>query len=513
MVSDSTMNEIPQPIVGRLRGYSDVIRVSQELAEQSQPFLRSLELAFRAGARYYLQWYDRQNPEWMAEHKLLYSHVHPPQPDYLIRLDFFSSNPLRESNSKGKYIGYVSLRPGPIRTVAECAIQPPIDTKNHYLLCKSTWETSYQVSEVEYVQTKVHETCPFVQQDAVAGICAHACIRTISLLLGYNFEGCNAMTVESIQERVATMPLLEGSHLPSTGLTEFEIVTVVEAMGAAPDLYLFEEGRERRRHLTLEQVIYPYIESGIPVMVGIETEEESHGIVVIGHTFDQDSWWQQAEIGYFPTLAGGTTWIPSYMWVPEFIIQDDNFGPYLSASRTLLGLTTRSIIVPTPKSCHVFLPGYQAESLAANYLASSELYQYILQRTQVSNLWRKLIEKIQRQGGMVLRPILISKEALADHVCGVRLSQQLSEIYQQADLSPWVWLVEVSVPEIYSQRQKIGEIIINPSYPAQLIQTGIEPVLALRIFDVVVTGTNFAEPRITTDCQPVSVLMRPTFEK
>jgi hypothetical protein len=114
---------------------------------------------------------------------------------------------------------------------------------------------------------------------------------------------------------------------------------------------------------------------------------------------------------------------------------------------------------------------------------------------------------------MVLRPILISKEALADHVCGVRLSQQLSEIYQQADLSPWVWLVEVSVPEIYSQRQKIGELIINPSYPAQLIQTGIEPVLALRFFDVVVTGTNFAEPRITTDCQPVSVMIRPTFEK
>jgi hypothetical protein len=54
MVSNSTMNEISQLIVGRLRGYSDVIRVSQELAEQSQPFLRSLELALRAGARYYL---------------------------------------------------------------------------------------------------------------------------------------------------------------------------------------------------------------------------------------------------------------------------------------------------------------------------------------------------------------------------------------------------------------------------------------------------------------------------
>ena len=113
----------------------------------------------------------------------------------------------------------------------------------------------------------------------------------------------------------------------------------------------------------------------------------------------------------------------------------------------------------------------------------------------------------------MLRPVLISKEALADHICGVRLSQQLSGIYQQADLPPWVWLVEVSVPEIYSQCQKIGEIIINPSYSAQLIQKGIEPLLALRIFDVAVIGTNFAEPHITTDRRPVSVLMRPTFEE
>ena len=253
------------------------------------------------------------------------------------------------------------------------------------------------------------------------------------MLLEGNFKGCHSQTIQEIYEKTSTMPLLEGSHLPSSGLMEFEVVPAIEGMGATPDLYNFTEGREQRHHLKLEQIIYPYVESGIPVMVNIVTEGEGHSIVVIGHTFDKDSWWQRAEIGSYPTLAGGTTWIPSYMSI-TILVQDDNFGPFLAAPRTLLGFSTRSIVIVTvPHECHVFLAGFQAESLAANAIVSNEFYKYILQSQNI-RLWRKLIENLLTSGNIVLRPMLLSKDQFLQHVKIVGLSEETSKIYQSISL-------------------------------------------------------------------------------
>jgi|GEM_PF-1561547 hypothetical protein len=514
MVNNTKTSKVPEPFVRSLRNYSSILKISHELGVISQPFKRALEIAYRAGARHCLQWKDYENLEWRAESQILYSHVYPPQPDYVIRLDFFRSNPIKDQDKDAGHIGYVCLRPGPKLTVVECTVKPPSDVANHYLLCTSTCKTKYPISDTEFIDTEITGACTFVQQDGAAGVCAHACLRIMSLSLSCSYSGCDAMTVEEIQKKAALMPLLEGSHMPSSGLREAEIAAVVEEMKATPHLYWFEKGQEERMHLTFEQVVYPYIESQIPVMVCIDTEkDERHVVVVVGHTFDRDSWWQQAEIGYYPTLAGGTTWIPSYMWSPEFIVHDDNFGPYLSVSRTLLRLTTSSIIIPIPQSCHVFLTGYQAESLAANYLTSTMFCKYILQETYIKTLWRNLVEEIETGSNLVLRPLLVSREALITHLASSEISQQLVEIYKQAKLSPWVWLIEVSVPQLYSQRKKIGEIIINASYPWQHIQTGIEPLIALRIFDVIILSENFAQPQLTKDRHPTSVLTRVTFDK
>jgi hypothetical protein len=247
-------------------------------------------------------------------------------------------------------------------------------------------------------------------------------------------------------------------------------------------------------------------------MVGIDTEQEAHVVAVVGHVFDQDSWWQQAERAYYPSLHQGETWIPSYMWVPEFIVQDDNFGPYMSVPRTVLASSTRSVVIPVPLTCNMFLPGHKAESMAAGYL-TGEFREYILNRTRVKRLWKNAFGSAQEQQRLVLRTVLITREILAKHIKEVKLSRRLLDTYNQTTLPPWVWLIEISTPELFSQQQKLGEIILNASYPAQHIRTGIEPLLSMRILDVTVVGTDFHNPIITLDSDPVRVLSRPTFSK
>ena len=367
-----------------------------------------------------------------------------------------------------------------------------------------------------FIESSIKGVCPFVQQDGVIGVCAHACIRTMSLILEKNFQGCESQTVKDIQDRISVMPLVEGSHVPSSGLTEYEIFYAVEGMGADPILRQFES-MESNDKLSLERVIYPYIESGIPVMVSLSTDGQSHGIVVVGHTFDRDSWWQKAELGYFPSVAGGISWIPSYTWVPDLIIQDDNFGPYMSVPRTLLRIQTAHVVLPIPKSCNVFLTGYEAESLVASYLVQ-ELYQYILDHTQVDQLWKTILEELRDEcenphTNVVLRPILVSKDSLLKHLSEVHLSELESGVYREDALPKYLWLVEISVPELYSAGLKIGEMLINASYPQQHI-IGLEPLIAFRVFDVGVTVHDnvISSPTIINVHEPINILKRPSFE-
>lgn len=500
-MNEPTTYDISQLEVRHLRQHSDLFKLYKEMGEESQPLLRIMELAYRSGARYCLLWHDPNNEEWISEYSGLYSKIHPLPDNYVLRLDFFSEHPLESAG--GKYIGYVSLRPGPKKTVVEAIIPLPSSVKGHYLLSKGNWETAYPGADGSYIRNNIVDACPFVQQDGVIGICAHASIRMLSMVLARNFTDCERMNIREIQDKVIAMPLLEGSHLPATGLTSFEIVNAIEAMGAVPTLYTFEEGRERTQRLSLEQIIYPYVESGIPVMVGIRTESGGHSILVVGHTFDRDSWWQQAEMGYFPSLARGVTWVPSYMWTPEFIIQDDNFGPYLSTSRTVLGMATQYIVVPIPSGCPVLLPGYRAESLVAGYMRLKEVTRYITSNTRTYEPWRTIMMKLQKKGQLVLRPLLITKENFLEHLSEIRLSEEIRERYREFNLPPWLWLIEISVPELYSRLLKVGEALLNPSYPIQHIRTGREPLLSLRIFDVTSIGNQFTETHVTRDRRPV----------
>jgi hypothetical protein len=491
---------------------SEILEKSKDLAPKNAAFLRILELAYRGGARFYIQSNDLENKEWVAEYASLYSKIYPPQPNYVIRLDFFKQNPLALIHPiEDNYLGFVALRPGPKRTIVECTIKPPNGNASHFLLCKITSRTKYPVDDSHFQDAEIKDYCPFLQQDNVIGVCAHACLKMVSGILKSNFIGCADMTFEEISQKIQLMPSFGKSHLPSSGLREDQLFSVLESMGTDPQLIQFDQGREKSgQKLTFDQVVYPYIESGIPVLGGINVESAGHAIIVVGHTFDKDSWWQKVERDYYPTLTSGTTWTPSYIWSPEFIIQDDNFGSYLSVSRFILRTAIRSILIPLPKSCHILLSGYYAESLASSYLQNKSLRHGIYSGSQVVEPWRSILKEIWEKGisrKIVLRPLIISKENFLTHINTV-LPAEIVNIYSHLNLPPWIWSIEISTLELYPEHQKIGEILLNPTYPENLIQNGTEPLLAIRIFDVVASNNTFSTGTLR---EPVKIYTRASY--
>jgi hypothetical protein len=495
------------PLIKSLISNLDIFNLYHDLGKENQPFFRILELVHRAGAKYCFQWEDTGNDEWGAEYSELYSKIHPPVPNHVLRLDFFE-----DIEQKQKYYGYVALRLKPIVTVIEAVICPPTMNGNHYLLCGSNYNIDCPDVNDQQKPHLLIDACPFVQQDGVIGICAHASIRALSLLLANKYPGlCQRLTVKDILDRVSKMPMLEGSHLPSTGLRAFEIFSAIESMGTSPILYSFVDGLESESGLTLEQIIYPYVESSIPILLIIETDEAAHSLLVVGHTFDRDSWWQRAELAYFGSITPSLHWLPSFIWSPEFIIQDDNFGPYMSSPRTLLGATTKHVLIPMPPNCPIFLPGYKAESLVAGYLTTDTL-SFVYQRTQIAKPWKDVLaDTLIRSRRIVLRPLLATRDSYIAHLRAAKISDTLIAQLEGLDLPPWLWVVEVSSPELYSRLLKIGEVLLNPTYPVQHIISGDEPLLITRLFDTTVKGTDFQNPIITGDADPIEIISRPSF--
>lgn len=119
-----------------------------------------------------------------------------------------------------------------------------------------------------------------------------------------------------------------GRPLPSTGLVIEQMLNALVKLGYNPIYHAKSENVEIPWDPA--KLIYPYIESGIPVIAIVP----HHAFTVVGHlsgwnaTIDSDHkcWLENSE----PSTPGypSVTCLSSHTWSSGFLIQDDNVGPY-----------------------------------------------------------------------------------------------------------------------------------------------------------------------------------------
>jgi hypothetical protein len=259
-----------------------------------------------------------------------------------------------------------------------------------------------------------------------------------------------------------------------------------------------------------EQVVYRYVESGIPVILVIETAEGRHSVVVVGHTFDPHTWWPDAETNYFPFLSEDKPWLSAVLWSPQFVILDDNFGPYLNMSREALRSCALGAVVPLPTCANVFLTPEDAETIAAYALYHEPIIRAFIGESNTSD-WKEHIYARQRDKNLVLRTLLLHKDDLLKDLPSSIYSGEVLQELNAKGLPDWVWLIEVSTPDMYGAQLKLGELILDPRVPVELArETGVEPVLALHLpgFLVLAPHQRRAEPRYPEGDGPRPVYAR-----
>lgn len=407
---------------------------------------------------------------------------------------------LKALADEGKVGGYAIVRPDPLGSVAEAVITAPPSTAEHYLTC----ETSLPLAGL--AEGPPVRGLPFMEQDGVVSCCAHASLWMASRLVTARFGAelaCSTITSGSVTEATIHQPAILRRKLPTGGLTLQEILMALEASGYSPLSYAFESDAEKNQ---IDQTIYRYVESGIPVILLLELEEAGHSVVVCGHTFDPDAWWPGAREVYFRSLAAEDQWLPSACWTPQYLILDDNYGPALAMSRGSLRNRCSAAIVPLPREARIFLTAEDAEQVAAGYLfaeAIVEAMEHQLDHNDWS-LWASNAQQGTRK--FVLRTLLVESASLLTHIHKLTgYSERTREVLSSKAYPERVWMIEVSLPSIYGAKRKLGEILLDPHIPKQFIR-GLEPLLVFHLpgfvwdasADAEYVGPELPAPVITT---------------
>ena len=208
------------------------------------------------------------------------------------------------------------------------------------------------------------------------------------------------------------------------------------------------------------------MESGCPALLGFELETSvlsagypgRHIIPVIGHTLNEDAWVPDAQRIYFGHDKG---YFPSENWLSSYVIHDDNCGPYYCLPRNYLKKENLRLLLGLCR-CKSQVTAVEAEAIA--FSIASSIASGI---PSTGQHWYDRFAVFGRCGLLVLRTLLVRKAEYLGHLHlvsdweGNHLEPEIQLQINQL-LPDWLWLTELSAPELFSgSRRKFGDIILS----------------------------------------------------
>jgi hypothetical protein len=204
-----------------------------------------------------------------------------------VRLHFFNTNIsktiINECHKDG-YLGFITLRDTMPYTIGRSYLNPKallnnsknVNTKdycgNYYLL------TEYKVNILgkEYCI----KAFPWMQQDANISRCAHVAMWEIIRYYSEKYK----LYGEYLLQEIFNLTESYQREIPSKGMTVENISYGFKKIGFAPEVYFRdnkEEGIKGLKNDYFEELIYIFIESGIPFIAA--SFQKAHAISIIGH--------------------------------------------------------------------------------------------------------------------------------------------------------------------------------------------------------------------------------------
>lgn len=378
-----------------------------------------------------------------------------------------------QNTSKRSYLGFCVVRPLPGAGIGRTALKhagPGGAGLESVVTCRAFVRANLIGAELD-----VSSAC-FMQQDSRVGACAQVAIW-IGARHMHQRHKYNWLSVADITRMAAPTTAYEATTLPagSEFLTADHMIHAIHEMGFQP---LCIEGTGQN----IAAEILPYVESGLPVIVGLrEGNALGHAVTVVGRVFGEQS----------------TTSNRLAEYVPAYIVHDDQAGPYMllprtSASAAAYNLDPNQLIrhsfsklTPTHLNVEdhavfavvlmplrVFATARAAERTALGRLNAAlinmpSIRQKLADQGAPVNdrLLDELIEAHKKQE-IVLRTYLTSASGYRKHIAQGSACHDLKDVLARIHLPHFTWITEISTIGSYNQsspgmRRMYGHTILD----------------------------------------------------
>lgn len=376
------------------------------------------------------------------------------------------------------FIGYAIIKSDTISEDIRCtriyeSVIRPTLSDNHFIKGKQLWTCSVANNPLRV------KGYLYAQQNNMTNVCAHVALRSAAARYHKNGD----MSYREMNQLVGIDHLTKkAGGDDGEGLSNQEMVNILEAAGARCFV-----GDYTRSSIPVpfQKYLYGSIESGYPAIVffGIAGRPRCyHAIPLFGHSFDEDTWVPKADLSYF-NVGPGTKYIPSESWVSTYIAHDDNWGSnfciprrYLYTQRICDKLWSSPDVCPMENECVAYVIGTVPRSvklspIRAEVIGAEFLFTILPQLPTFTNTWKDRLIQYARQNQLVLRPILIRASDYCSHLEKIRdwnghvIQKELIEGIKTYMPDEFVWMVELSVPELFStNRRKVGEVLLRAEF-------------------------------------------------
>ena len=464
------------------------------------------------GARSYVleeQYIDR---DYSADYLSFYARTFRAHDRHCKRVHFFSADisplllrPLSTERlgkiqefARNSYCGFCVVRPLPSAPIGRSVLKGRVRDRFNMeatVTCRADFDANLLGVDLQVTGAS------FLQQDARVGACAQVAIwagmRHMHARYNYNW-----VSVADITRFATPTTATEAVSLPagSDFLTSERMIRAISEAGYQPLCF-------RGPHI--DRKILPYVESGIPVILGLNIDGTlGHAVTVIGRVFaKQDS----------PTDN-------AIDYVAAYIVHDDQGGPYMwlpmdGNTSTTFSFTDATIKRDTPDrpvelnvrahavfavalmSPRVFSTAAAAEHSARDRIDATldnlpEIRRVLTERQLPVNA--RLLDYLQSahsSGRIVLRTYLTSAAGYRRHLAMGTASDDLKDAVLDLHLPHFTWITEISTIDSYNQpspgmRRIYGHTVLDATSTGK----GEDGLLVLHLPGLLVTKDINARP-------------------
>ena len=348
------------------------------------------------------------------------------------------------NNLQKIYLGYMVLRPTYPRIIGTTKISPRALIKPNFICCLAK-----SISTINGAKLSIC-AFPYASQDGETLTCAETSLWNVIEYFSNKYPDYKTILpsqIASLQTNMSYERLI-----PSTGLTVQIISFILREQGFGSKVYSRKAYNDKNE---FRQILNHYIESGIPVIVGINNKKGVyHAITYIGHeTISKSDILSSKKTIKIKTQNGPLKIIESYNLIKKYVIIDDNCPPYQLGrfdnpaeyyQQTALKYEIAHFIVPLYKRI---------------YLESWQAYKFIL-----LILKNNIIGFNIPKGGIeiIIRFYLTSSRSFKYKTAiDMDMDSRLKEIIIATNMPKFIWVAELSNKQLYANDLADGLIIID----------------------------------------------------